>query len=565
MKVFKYLSAVALVGLLSACNEDPELPPVYQFTPNTSILELKQAYWQSDANYVSTVGLTNGEHTVIRGRVISSDESGNIYKSMMVSDGTAAITLAINSYDLYKSYAYGQEVIIDATYLKIGGYNGLMQIGGETTSGSSSAMTFMASDSLAVHVHQSGGINAAAVEPILTTIPELTNAKATADGLMAWQSQLIKIEGLTFENAGQQFAPSQNENRYMKDAQGNRMNLRCSSYSDFHNEIIPSGTGSVTGILSYYGSDWQMLLIDLDGLEGFTSNPDTPIIPQPGDGGSFDKPYSVDEVIALGNPGSPAWVEGKIVGVMNYIDGIGNVFSATELTTNSNIVIAATAADYGTNYVAVQLPVGDLRTGLNLVDHPENLGKDVKLYGSLEKYCGVAGLKSASAAVFEGKEIGTMPGGSTTGGDAYVRATSLTSGGSYLFWTDNTLGQAMPSSSYSWLTVAQNVALQADGTLQADSANAYTFTETPEGWTIQSANGVYLYMQGTYNSFQLGTTLDESNAAFFWTVTPAADGRFEIVNKANGKMIQYSAQYKSYGAYTDLSTGSKPYLYQPAN
>lgn len=564
MKIFKYLSAVALVGLLSACNEDPELPPVYQFTPNTTILELKQAYWQSDADYVSTVGLTNGEHTVFRGRVISSDESGNIYKSVMVSDGTAAITIAINSYDLYKRYAYGQEVLVDATYLKIGGYKGLMQIGGETTSGSTSAMTFMASDSLAVHIHQSGGINAAAVEPILTTIPELTNAKATADGLMAWQSQLIKIEGLTFENAGQQFAPTQNENRYMKDAQGNRMNLRCSSYSDFHNDVIPSGTGSVTGILSYYGSDWQMLLIDLSGLEGFNETPDTPDTPQPGDGGTLDKPYTVEEVMALGNPGSSAWVEGKIVGVMNYIDGTGNVFSATDLTTNSNIVIASTAADYGTNYVAVQLPIGAVRDALNLVEHPENIGKEAKLYGSLEKYCGVAGMKSTSAAVFDGKEIGTMPGGST-GGDLYVRATSLTSGGSYLFWTDNTLGQAMPSSAYSWLTVSQNVALEADGSLKADGANAYTFTETPKGWTIQSANGVYLYMQGTYNSFQLGTALDESNNAFFWTVTPAADGRFEIVNKANGKMIQYSAQYKSYGAYTDLSTGSKPYLYQPAN
>lgn len=571
MKFLKYLSFAALASIMASCSEEPVLPPVYQFTPNTSILELKQAYWQTDGDYVSTVGLTDkNEPIVFKGRVVSSDEAGNVYKSIIVSDGTAAITIAVNKTNTYKSYSYGQEVLVNASYLKIGGFKGLMQLGGETTSGSTSTMTFMASDSLAIHVHQTGQADPAAVKPILTDIAEITNAKATAEGMMLWQSQLVKIEGLTFENPGQEFAPNkQNTNRYLKDANGNRINLRCSGYSSFASSKIPSGTGSVTAILSYYGSDWQLLLNDLNGLEGFDGSdnpggPDEPTPgPEPGPGegdGTQDAPYTVGQTIAMGNPGTTAWVKGYIVGVMNYVEGSGNVFSATELTTNTNIVIAATAADYGTSYVAVQLPVGDLRTALNLVDHADNLGKEVAIQGSLEKYCGITGVKASTAAVLDGKPVGTP---SEPAGDAkvFTVASEIVSGTAYVLWTDNKVSQPMPSSAYSWLTVA-SANLEADGSLKTSEANAYTFTKHDQGWTIQDSHGTYLYMQGTYNSFQLGTSLDASNSAYFWNIAPGADGRFEIINASNDKLIQYSSQYNSYGAYTDRTTGTLPYLYK---
>ena len=149
MKFLKYFSAALLASLLAACSEEPEMPPVYQFTPNTTILQLKQQYWSTERNYVESVALTNGEPTVVKGRVVSSDESGNIYKSIIIADETAALTIAVNTTETYKNYQLGQEVYVDATYLKIGGYNGLMQLGGESTYNGAPSMTFMDADSLA--------------------------------------------------------------------------------------------------------------------------------------------------------------------------------------------------------------------------------------------------------------------------------------------------------------------------------------------------------------------------------------------------------------------------------
>lgn len=568
MKFLKYFSAALLASLLAACSEEPEMPPVYQFTPNTTIRDLKQQYWSTDRNYIETVALTNGEPTVVKGRVISSDESGNIYKSIMIADETAALTIAVNTTDTYKNYPLGQEVYVDATYLKIGGYNGLMQLGGEGTYNGAPSMTFMEADSLASHMHQSGAPNMDIIEQltITTTIPELNNAKSTTDGLITWQSQRVRLEGLTFEDAGAEFAPSGNTNRYLKDANGNRINMRCSSYASFAKTKIPSGTGTVTAILSYYGTDWQLLLVDTTDLVGFTWNDSGSSTPDDdGSGaGSQTQPYSVSQIIAMNNPGTTGkWVTGYIVGVMNYIEGTGNVFSNTELTTNSNIVIAETPADYGTNYVAVQLPNGALREAINLVDNPEFFGKEVSLCGDLLKYCGIAGVKNTSVAIIDGETYGTAPV-SPGEGTTMTKATEIASGGKYVFWTNDKVALPMPSGkNYSWLTVA-DAKLNADGTLSTAETNAYTFTETAQGWTIQDSNGVYLYMEGTYNSFQLSATLDETVGTFFWDVTVNAEGRVEIVNKSNDKMMQYSTQYNSYGAYTDRTTGMLPYLFQSA-
>lgn len=127
-----------------------------------------------------------------------------------------------------------------------------------------------------------------------------------------------------------------------------------------------------------------------------------------GDGeGTEAKPYNVAQGIA--NQGGLKWVEAYIVG---NIDGAGMSISTESkfvapFTIATNILIAdsKTETDYN-KCMAVQLPAGAVRTGLNLVDNGGNLGKKVKMYGSLEAYFGQAGFKSASYYELEGGTTG---------------------------------------------------------------------------------------------------------------------------------------------------------------
>jgi len=104
------------------------------------------------------------------------------------------------------------------------------------------------------------------------------------------------------------------------------------------------------------------------------------------------------------NSGTTAdqYVQGYIVG---YVDGktlsSGATFNAESATSNTNILIAddASCTDY-TKCLPIQLPKGNVRTGLNLQDNPGNLGKKVLLKGSIDAYFGTTGLKSPASYSF---------------------------------------------------------------------------------------------------------------------------------------------------------------------
>ena len=93
-------------------------------------------------------------------------------------------------------------------------------------------------------------------------------------------------------------------------------------------------------------------------------------------------------------------------------------------------------------------------------------------------------------------------------------------------------------------------------TVEAADENAFVFTAVDGGYTIKQADGRYLYMTGTYNSFNVSTDLTEG---YVWTVTANSDGTMTVTNASNGKTLQYDSQYSSYGAYSDVRTDPTVY------
>lgn len=141
----------------------------------------------------------------------------------------------------------------------------------------------------------------------------------------------------------------------------------------------------------------------LDSTGGDTPNP--PVTPPAGDGGTQDKPYSVTEVRGLNNPGTSAWVEGYIVGYVPAAKYADAVFEIAEgATVSASNLLLAPSADVkdGAQCIPVQLVSGsDVRKALNLKDNPGNLGKKVKIEGSLEAYFNQPGLKNPTNFVIE--------------------------------------------------------------------------------------------------------------------------------------------------------------------
>lgn len=240
-KTLLYIAAAALGTVaLGACDDDLAYPPIAEpesewvGMDNTSIKEIKEAYWQNSNNYNTMVGLTSDkEEVIIKGRVISSDLTGNVYNNVVVlgEDGYA-ITVsarAASGKKLASQYPYGAEVYINLSGICVGRYAGLFQIG----QASGQEITFLSNDEVTEHMQANSIGYPELVDTLSVDLATIIAAKSDTEQLRYYMSRLVRIDGLKFQNAGQEFAPgTQAENRYATDASGARINVRCSNRSN---------------------------------------------------------------------------------------------------------------------------------------------------------------------------------------------------------------------------------------------------------------------------------------------------------------------------------------------
>ena len=134
-KIYTIISAVAF--LFVGCEEfqpvftgkydDPKDQVIYtdaDFGKFTPISEVKQMYIN---NGNKPYDITKS--CVIKGQIITSDQTGNIYKSFYIQDATGGIEIKIGKSGLYNDYKVGQWIYVDCTDLTVGSYEGMLQIG----------------------------------------------------------------------------------------------------------------------------------------------------------------------------------------------------------------------------------------------------------------------------------------------------------------------------------------------------------------------------------------------------------------------------------------------------
>lgn len=423
------MAMTAAAAALTGCQADMDAPaleePKATMVPNTTLAEFKEAF-----ENMTVLCPMKDEETqtpyIIHGRVVSSDATGNIYKSIVIQDETAALTLSVNQGSTYTDYRIGQEIVVNATGIYTGYYNGLQQLGWYDEYNGSASMTFMPWDIFLGHTEKNGFPNDDVVlvdqagpwpeeNPycIVTTFSALPSSGAEFRNM---QSQLVEFRNVHFKEGGKEtYAPYQESvNRTLVDANGTSMTVRTSGYSNFYNELIPEGTGTVRGILSYYSDAWQLLLRGLDDVMINAK-------------GQKADPYTVAEAIEAQGQDAFGWVKGYIVGSViagcNNVTSNADVIFGADAEMDNNILVAADPNETNwENCIAVELPQGSaFRASVNLVDNPGVLGQEILVSGKLDTFLGMPGLTgnggTANDVEVEGVTIGNG-GGSTPGGDA---------------------------------------------------------------------------------------------------------------------------------------------------
>lgn len=217
---------------------------------------------------------------------------------------------------------------------------------------------------------------------------------------------------------------------------------------------------TITVAVKYLSTDTKGGTIEVSAItveEGTAG--DTPTPPTPGEGegsGTADDPYNVAAGISQQISQPTAWVRGYIVGAVkdgqehNTVTSNDDIDWAAPFGRATNVLIADDASCNAiANCLIVKMPAGSaLRSQVNLKDHPENLGKELAVNGTLKSAFGQPGVDSPgteSDFVFDGGDP-TPPEPPTPGegifsetfangqGEFEIKDVSLPSGLSYV-WT----------------------------------------------------------------------------------------------------------------------------------
>lgn len=245
----KLFLVIALVGLFTSCIQDNYTDPPNNgvdpnLTANFTIANLKALY--------TGTAIQLPDSMIISGVVVADDKSGNLYKSIIIDDGTAGILIRVDNNGLFGTYPVGRRLFIKCGGLWMGDYGGLIQLGGQLTAGSTNEVDVI--PALVIPDYFFPGTYNNPVTPITVDIPSLDDS---------YQNRLIRLQNVQFVYAdtGKTFSDAQLQqtvNLYITDCNGNTMIVRTSGYADFAGQLVPSGNGDFIAIYGRFSADQQL-------------------------------------------------------------------------------------------------------------------------------------------------------------------------------------------------------------------------------------------------------------------------------------------------------------------
>ncbi len=240
--------------------------------PNTTITDLKSTYSSVMTNNNQFVRVD--DDLVFDGIVVANDVSGNLYQTLLLrqADTDQFIQLGIKNTHLCPYFPLGQNVRVNLKDLYIGNYSYVPKIGQPYyTSAGNLRLGPMLLELCRTQVEliASPGDDkvAAALTPIQADDTWLRNNRDVNHTPV-----LATVEGtLTAADGKLTFAPYDEHdqgygvNRAMK-VGSQTIQVRTSTRNEVSFTIMPTGRVSITGMLTYYGSDWQLTMRDLADL-----------------------------------------------------------------------------------------------------------------------------------------------------------------------------------------------------------------------------------------------------------------------------------------------------------
>lgn len=240
------------------CTKTRDMPSAHEMVieqVNTSINSIYKTHIAGNAEQ-----FVNNE--IITGIVTANDAMDNFYKSIVIQDSTAAITLKMDGFSLSALYPLGMRVVLRLNGMWMGEYGGMLQLGGGVDRADPQFPSIIP---LPASLFQKHIITLAAEkmpEPLSVSYDQLHDSL---------HSRLIRLNNIQFvENDTASYlgdwVNKSTNSLSLKYCNGGTVYLRTSGFAKFAKIKSPKGSGSITGIYSEFGSQRQLMIRDTNDI-----------------------------------------------------------------------------------------------------------------------------------------------------------------------------------------------------------------------------------------------------------------------------------------------------------
>ncbi len=259
---FTFFTIIIFTSCVKKDFDPPNIPNPCEINPkltaNVSIFDIQKMFNNGQLDTVNETVFTfpKDSNFILKANIISSDESGNLYKEIYIEDSTGAMKISIDGTNLYNDFNQGQEVFIKLTGLNI--------------EHDDNAAIFV----LGMGLYDNTGIGRIPVTLLKDYIfkkscPKELNTTTVQIGHIydIVVGKLVKLENVQFRNQdlGTTYADPINQlslNKYLKNCTGDSLIVRTSGYANFAGDSLPTGNGNIIGIMTKYGNDYQLTIVN---------------------------------------------------------------------------------------------------------------------------------------------------------------------------------------------------------------------------------------------------------------------------------------------------------------
>ncbi len=238
MRALSYILLLATM-LFAGCDYDRfdpiEIRDEVEWTPNAEL---------SDVRHSFGTATTIRENMVVAGRVTTSDEGGNFYRTLVIEDATGTLELMIGMDYLYRTYPVGSQLYVRLQGLAIDQYNGVLRVGLQPETWDYRTTAYMSHQAVVDrYVRRSSSV--------VAPVPERVAAGELTKRLCG---RLITIGGLRADDEATTWAEGRYTSyRKFRDALGDSIYVQTSPYAGFAAQELPRDEVAITGVL-YFGA-----------------------------------------------------------------------------------------------------------------------------------------------------------------------------------------------------------------------------------------------------------------------------------------------------------------------